>query len=431
MSRDINYYNKKRVLITSWSLADWGGAAINSVELAVYLKSCGAMVTLFSYDIEGPLADYVKNDLSIEVLTDKVERIVTDDKDLSNVKMCIDDYDFIIVTANIIPIPILRQVNNTKLLPKFIFIHMSAMPSYPLDAPLLYQLERKLASAILSISDDVTTRTIHRILGDKDNILEYPNPVPDEFVDLAEREGSLKRVAVISSSHPSDEVMNIKDKLERQSIKVDYIGKYAGKEVKVDASFYDKYDLIVGIGKNVQYSLVSGVPIYVYGKFGGSGYLTKNNLIINKSNNFSGRGFSVKTSDEIVDEIVKRYSKALTFHKMHRSAWIKNYSIGEVIRGVFSYLEEKDANPGSMFEQEDVNWLISIQVLLYQFLEGHRARANLGKQLDKKNLETIALNAEVERLKKAAADEGDNLRVSVRRVIGIVRRRVQGLIDRP
>lgn len=51
-----------------------------------------------------------------------------------------------------------------------------------------------------------------------------------------------------------------------------------------------------------------GVPVYVYDYLGGPGYLTEANFSLAERNNFSGRGFEKKTSDELLKEIKEGYT---------------------------------------------------------------------------------------------------------------------------
>ncbi|MEW6856332.1 hypothetical protein ABG752_11000 [Streptococcus iniae] len=77
------------------------------------------------------------------------------------------------------------------------------------------------------------------------------------------------------------------------------------------------YDCVIGIGKNVQYCLAMGKPIYVYDHFKGPGYLTAENIEQAAFNNFSGRGFEKcrKTSQEIVSDLLAGYQSAQSFQK--------------------------------------------------------------------------------------------------------------------
>lgn len=357
----------KQILITSYSYASFGGAELNAVELADQLVQFGVKPTFFSYDIDGPLKKYIEEKFTTTVLTDQVYNLSEseDEDDMGITKFNINNYDYIWVGGNTVPISILRQINTTKTLPKFIFIHMSSLIAFPLDAPLMPDFEESIASRILSIGETTTADNIHRILKNSTSVGYWRNPVPREFKNLKERSGDLRKIAVISSSHPSSEIMDIKRTIEQQDIEVDYIGRFNNNVKVVDAEFYDKYDLIIGIGKNARYSLVSGVPIYIYGRFGGGGYVNEHNSKLNGAYGFSGRGSGKKESDIIADEIVSGYQDALEFHSSHRKKFIKEFSLDNIVEKLFSDLE-RQKNNSVKFEEQYINWLVSLQINLMQ-----------------------------------------------------------------
>lgn len=355
----------KKVLITSFSFASFGGAELNAVELAEQLVQFGAEPYFFSYDIDGPLADYVSKKFKTKIITDSVYYLAEDEAGLGYTQLNISDYDYVWVGANTIPISIIKQINTAKKLPKFIFIHMSPLLAFPLDAPLLPELEQKIASRVLSISERTTMDCIYRILGEDIPLGSWPNPVPKEFSLLKKRSGELKNIAVISSSHPTDEVMDIKDRIQRHGITIDYIGKFNDNVQVVNAGFYDKYDLIIGIGKNAKYSLVSGVPIYIYGRFGGDGYLKQKSYETNNIMNYSGRGFGKKTAAQITEEILGGYKDALKFHEKNRDQFTQEFSLDVTTEKLFQELEkEKPKKP--KFSEEYINWMVSMQINLMQ-----------------------------------------------------------------
>lgn len=358
----------KKILITSYSYALLGGAELNAVELAEQLVQFGAEPHFFSYDIDGPLTQYINKTFKTKVLTDAINNLAETEDGLGYTRLNIEDYDYIWVGANIVPISIIKQINTAKRLPKFVFIHMSQLPGYPLDAPLLPEFEKKIASRILSISDKATTDCVYRILGKDIPLDRWYNPAPREFRLLKKRSGQLRRIAVISSSYPTDEVMGIKEDIERRGMQIDYIGRFNFNAQLVDAKLYDKYDLIIGIGKNAKYSLVSGVPIYVYGRFGGGGYLNEKNYAKNDGHNFSGRGFGRKTSGQIVQEIVDGYADALKFHEDHRDEFIQEFSLDVVAERLFTELE-KERSKKVQFSEEYINWLVSMQLTLNKLMK--------------------------------------------------------------
>ena len=153
--------------------------------------------------------------------------------------------------------------------------------------------------------------------------------------------------------------------LQKQGIIVDLIGRFNNNMQIVDAEFYNKYDAIIGIGKNVKYSLVSGIPVYIYGRFGGPGYLSEKNIQTAEKNNFSGRGFSSKTTRQITQEIIEGYSGALAFHEARRQESINAYSIDVVAKRLFTELE-KEQPKKITFPEEHINWLVSMQINILQ-----------------------------------------------------------------
>lgn len=343
----------------------FGGAELNPVELAEQLVKFGATVHFFSYDYSGPLAHHMKIKFNTEIYTDDVHHLTATDDQLQVTEFDINEFDYIWVGGNTLPISIIRQINTAKKLPKFLFIHMSPLVGLPLDAPLLPTFEKAVASRVLTISDNTTKDCIYRILGKEIPLGYWDNPTPADFRTLRPRSGELKRVAVISSSHPTDEVLRAVDELRGQGIIVDLIGRFNDNMQVVDADFYDKYDAIIGVGKNVKYSLVSGVPVYIYGRFGGPGYLSMDNLSIADEYNFSGRGFSSKTTRQIAQEIIEGYSGALAFHKARRQESINAYSIDVVAKRLFTELE-KEQPKKITFPEEHINWLVSMQINILQ-----------------------------------------------------------------
>lgn len=412
----------KTILITSWSYATFGGAALNAVELAEQLVRFGAKPYFFSYDIEGPLAEYINGKFKTKVITDSVYYLVENEDKLDNIQLNINDYDYIWVGSNIIPISIINQLNTAKILPKFIFIHMSSLIAYPLEAPLLLEFEKQIASRILTISEETTNNCVYRVLGKDIPLERWYNPVPSEFRYINDRDGKLKKIAVISSSYPTDEIINIRDKIESHGITIDYIGKFNNNIQKVDAEFYDKYDLVIGIGKDAKYSLVSGVPIYVYGRFGGSGYIDNDNYTTNNAMNFSGRGFDKKSSQQIYKEIINGYEDAVEFHKAHRNNFIKEFSIDIIAESLFRGLE-KERPKKLKLSSNYIKWLVSMQIILMQRIQSIRDLKVMGSQVLGFEKDLASRDAEISRLNLEVANFM-GIKRSIRLVVGNIKRRL-------
>ena len=88
-----------------------------------------------------------------------------------------------------------------------------------------------------------------------------------------------------------------------------------GQNIYVDITpqILSKYDLIISIGKTVQYALGMGIPVYEYDYFGGNGYINKNNINEEAYYNFTGRPKCRRLSpQDIVHEIIDGYDEAVS-----------------------------------------------------------------------------------------------------------------------
>ncbi|MGH7218326.1 MAG: glycosyltransferase, partial [Candidatus Microsaccharimonas sp.] len=62
----------KRFLITQSSLRVIAGSEINTLEIADYLQSCGAVVTVYTYFFSEPISTYF-HEKGINVVTDETK----------------------------------------------------------------------------------------------------------------------------------------------------------------------------------------------------------------------------------------------------------------------------------------------------------------------------------------------------------------------
>ena len=68
------------------------------------------------------------------------------------------------------------------------------------------------------------------------------------------------------------------------------ISYFGGKNnVRITPDLLLKFDLILTIGKTVQYGLVLGIPVYNYDHFGGDGYITLQNIDFESNYGFTGK----------------------------------------------------------------------------------------------------------------------------------------------
>ena len=139
-----------------------------------------------------------------------------------------------------------------------------------------------------------------------------PNTAPDKFFAYKfTNTSNLSKIAIVSN-HPPKELLDSVDIFKSNNIDVTI---YGGKNsVDITPEILSQYDVIISIGKTVQYALAMGIPIYEYDHFGGSGYITPSNIDIEEASNFSGRSFyAKKNTKQIVDEILSQYKTVITY----------------------------------------------------------------------------------------------------------------------
>lgn len=163
----------------------------------------------------------------------------------------------------------------------------------------------------------------------------YRNPAPEEYLIKRENLPKIPRKVLVVSNFPCGELRDIKPLLNQQGIIIDYLGYLGDRYELISEKIISKYDLVITIGKTVQYCLVSGTPVYIYGSFGGPGYLNAKNFQKAMRKNFSGRGFRDKTPEEIVEEIVNNYTKATSFYIERQEDFQKDFIISNNIPELF------------------------------------------------------------------------------------------------
>lgn len=181
----------------------------------------------------------------------------------------------------------------------------------------------KNADMICCVSQEIED-SIREQIGENIQIEKIENCVDEEFFSAytEKKAGTLKSVAVVSN-HIQDDIVKAAEILRAKGIKVNFYGQQY-EAVLVTAELLQKYEVVITIGKTVQYCLACGTIPYIYDYYGGPGYLTKSNFERARMYNFSGRGFQRKeTAEDLVHDILESYDKAVQL----RNDWHKKAEI--------------------------------------------------------------------------------------------------------
>lgn len=289
----IDSYKKQgsfRVLLTAFYFNGFHGSMMHICEIGMYLKSLGADVYIASCTIENRIAEYVEN-LGLKLY--QVKSLPLDEK-------------FDIVWSYHYPLfPYLLE-NGLKY-DKLIYGCLSGM-LIPMETPNILLIENETIP-VWANSMETKTNLIKEFPFLENRIDVLLNFVPDEFLNFKKTTLSDRpfNIAIISN-HIPDELYGSIGIFKSMNINVKIYGE--GNNILVTPQILNKYDVIITIGKTVQYALSMGIPVYNYDYLGGVGYISVENIDDEEFYNFSGRSRNRKVSAKtIVSEVIQNYEK--------------------------------------------------------------------------------------------------------------------------
>lgn len=272
----------KKILLGVYDIANYAGAELHCLQLAQTFQEKGAHVEVAAFNYAYPVRkEYEKKHIS-------VKNIFFDALDYS-------EYDLIWLHHTMLADYILFQLGISA--PQIVYNSLSPFES--LDAVPAYG---QYLSACIANSEETKQAMITEGVP-AEKIRVFPNYVTAEMLNSAKKNANcpVKRIAVVSN-HVPQEVHDAIEILRQKDIQADIYG--LGYHVTlVNSELLQNYDAVITIGKTVQYCMSLCVPVYCYDVFGGPGWIDNNALEKAFSLNFSGRGFSKKTGEEIAEEI--------------------------------------------------------------------------------------------------------------------------------
>jgi hypothetical protein len=301
------------VLLLTNHLYEFAGSEMIVIELLEALSAKGTSVTVFANDMDRKFAD---------VIVQLGGKIVDD-----ATKIRLSEFDLIYSQHSVITLFLDQLLELDDLdRPAMVYAHLS--PYHPLEFPGPI-IEPNFADVI--VHNSAETGAVLCGLGlDLNRLLLMPNPAPDAYFEVPNRNATLQRILVVSN-HVPKELSKALKRLEKNGISVTYRG-IESRNARVSPSDLADHDAVVSIGKTVQYALAAGRPCYVYDRFGGPGYLTPKNLESSSWHNFSGRCCHRKLlPDQLASEIQAGFSGAkadrnelrLIAEKFRLSSWLE------------------------------------------------------------------------------------------------------------
>ncbi|WLI76124.1 glycosyltransferase [Kosakonia sp. H02] len=317
-----------RILITTNHLEKLQGSELVTLEAVQFFLEHGWDVGVFTHLIGGDVEQLF---LQLE----HQERLLLTNDDNYPFE---GDYDIVWLQHNVMNAWLRSHIFEEGIRTRFIFNHMSSFADMELPVPGIP--ENEMAYRILAVSHECSDALKERGI-DPDKIALLDNPVPDRYITAkaANPSSELKKALFISNHRPPelDEAVKL---LTAEGVDCMLIGGN-NKQVRVTPELISEYDLVITIGKSVQYSLVAGVPVYIYDLYGGDGYLTADNLEKSHYHNFSGRATNKKRSgDAICNEILSGYVDARSFVVNNRNEFASRWSLNNKLSALIDLEDE-------------------------------------------------------------------------------------------
>ena len=278
----------KNVLITLWYASGFHGGVVYAAELSKILQSLGYNVNIACVILNKRIFGLFKESGANLYYADEIPLDV--------------EYDVVwAFNFPILPFLIFHGLKYKKI----IFNSLSGF--LEIDVPVFFY---KDINRVLVLSE-LHKKGFGVKYGIRQDIMTvFPNIILDEYYKKQKEPGHLRNIAVVSN-HLVPEVKKALKLLRKRGYKtVIYGAKH--NYVHITPEILLKEDVVITIGKTVQYCLALGIPIYNYDHFGGVGYITPSN-VEEMADNFSGSpttDLPHKSAECIADEIIDGFEEA-------------------------------------------------------------------------------------------------------------------------
>ena len=186
-------------------------------------------------------------------------------------------------------------------------------------------------ASLLTTMSEMSQEAHHKNYGiPLERMLVFENNIPDAFAEcqIKNLPEFPHHIAVISNHIPK-EVENLK-KFLPQECSLTLIGRRGKIYQPVTPELLNKFDIVISIGKTVQYAMGIGIPVFEYDHFGGNGYITVDIMNQEAKNNFCGRPqYRKLESAALAAELMDGYAAARAQAPMLRELALERFLLSK------------------------------------------------------------------------------------------------------
>lgn len=336
----------KSVLITNYEITQYSGSEINASTIAKRMKELGYKVYMAALSFDDPLYSDVKDNFDVCIDLKK------DEFDFSSIEFeIIWSHHFFLLDWLIFD----KKVKAKKI------IYSSLSGKEYFEAPPIYANELNL---VLANSPE----TEHQLnIDGVQNVQLFENYSFLEYFNRDIQIKDLKQIAIVSNHIPEE--LNETTKLLRENGYVVDIYGIEGKQELITDKVLEKYDAVITIGKTVQYCMSLKIPVYVYDRFGGAGYLKMSNMEQNRAHNFSGRSYEKKNKEELYRDIIEDFPNVLKELEQIKQYALENFCFEKKVDKLINQLNtQNDVNLETIrekYKKYSRNLMASKNLIIY------------------------------------------------------------------
>jgi len=277
----------KQALVLTNHIRAWGGSEILALEVADILSK-RFQVTVCANVVSKDIYSLYK-DTKISILENPSE---------------VDMRDFNFIWAQHLVLPLCQGFDCLeKFSGSLNSIHLSPYEPFELAA---LAFTRDIGANIVANSAETSTR-IKELLKHETYIYNLNNAAPEIFFEQnknVKKQFRPKKICVVSNHIPRELSVALKQ-LRKEGLTITEFGMKQKNYRRISKEDIQDHDVIISIGKTVQYGILSRRPVFCYDRFGGPGYITSTNVCNALSYNFSGRCCNrILTPEDLKKEIL-------------------------------------------------------------------------------------------------------------------------------
>ncbi len=309
----------KKALVTVQVLAEFSGSELHAIQIAEqFVKN----------DYDTYLMTSYVSDANLELCTSKGIKVF----DWSKITELPKVFD--VIWAHHYPtLDVLLgnlNITSTHIIYNSLssFADVEKLPEYYVDLSLIVCVSKETALA-------------HKKNQGCNNSEILLNYAPESYFRHKKKCRKLRKILVVSNHIPT-EVFELESLFLESGYEIDVIG-LERQQLIVDDNLLLQYDLVISIGRTVNYCMAIGVPVYCYDHFGGCGYLNSQNIEDEVFYNLSGRNTNRKlTALKLFEEITSGYKSSLTQLKFLKKFAKDNFCLEDGFENIICKLNDSN-----------------------------------------------------------------------------------------